>query len=252
MDDRLVDDRPAKKAKLEEPEPATTVPAKSAAQVDVKHDPFSFSGEGGLFGSLVGTLGKRASEEPEVGITEYVDPDIPPFSGIIKHRFTDFLVFEVGMDGQVIRLKDTKSPAKPVAPVVEGTAQTDGGGAPSEAEPLWNEKSEEAAKLIIPAAQLDAFKDFIVAGPDPPITRGGGANATQPRRIFTTEIIEAKEARTAFHRGLRAAFNGKMNSETCELTPGGDQLINVTWLKSGQKPRVSKGLPTAFDPQDLD
>lgn len=37
------------------------------------------------------------------------------------HRFTDFLVYEVGLDGQVVRLKDIQGPQrqkkeKPVAP----------------------------------------------------------------------------------------------------------------------------------------
>ena len=82
MSDRLEDDRPAKKLKLDEPESAPAAPAVP----EPAPNPFSWAGEGGLFASLVDTLGKRASTEPEVGISEYVDPEIPPFSGIIKHR----------------------------------------------------------------------------------------------------------------------------------------------------------------------
>ena len=47
---------------------------------------FGQSNESGLFFALRSTLGLRASTEEEVGITEYVDPTIPPFEGIIKHR----------------------------------------------------------------------------------------------------------------------------------------------------------------------
>ena len=82
MSDRIENDRPAKKLKLEEPEVATVV----AAAPEPAPNPFSWVSEGGLFGSLVETLGKRASTEPEVGISEYVDPAVLPFSGIIKHR----------------------------------------------------------------------------------------------------------------------------------------------------------------------
>jgi hypothetical protein len=41
----------------------------------------------GLFKVLASSIGKRAANEEEVGITEYVSPDVQPFSGIIKHRF---------------------------------------------------------------------------------------------------------------------------------------------------------------------
>ncbi|KAL8279139.1 hypothetical protein RQP46_008395 [Phenoliferia psychrophenolica] len=236
MSDRLEDDRPAKKLKLEEPEVAAATPAAP----DAAPNPFSWAGEGGLFGSLVETLGRRASTEPEVGISEYVDPDIPPFSGIIKHRFTDFLVFEVGMDGEVIRLKDIKSPAKPKAPPAEGGADEGKDAAPVVALPLWNDASEAAAKELIPEDKFEEFKAFVLAGPTP-VVRGGGANATLPRRIFTTGIVELKDARTAIHRGLRAAFDSKFSSEARELTPGGEQVIDVTWaVGGGKKPRQSK------------
>lgn len=41
----------------------------------------------GLFRVLASSIGRRAANEEEVGITEYVSPDVQPFSGIIKHRF---------------------------------------------------------------------------------------------------------------------------------------------------------------------
>lgn len=56
----------------------------------------------------------ETSSESLVGISGYVNPNLPPFdSGIIKHRFTDFLVWEIAKGGEVVRLKDI---AKPVAP----------------------------------------------------------------------------------------------------------------------------------------
>ncbi|KAI6047420.1 pseudouridine synthase [Pisolithus marmoratus] len=49
--------------------------------------------------------------ESDVGITEYVSRDVPPICGIIKQRFTDFLVFEVDQDHQVVHLKTLDKPA---------------------------------------------------------------------------------------------------------------------------------------------
>lgn len=48
--------------------------------------------------------------EADVGITEYIDASRPAFSAIVKHRYTDFLVYEVGRDDQVVRLKDVQRP----------------------------------------------------------------------------------------------------------------------------------------------
>ena len=58
-----------------------------AAIVEKAVDPFSFEGETGLFGSLVGKIGRKPVTEPEVGITEFIDPSIAAISGIIKRRW---------------------------------------------------------------------------------------------------------------------------------------------------------------------
>lgn len=52
-----------------------------------------------------------ASSESLVGITSYVNPDLPAFEhAIIKHRFTDFLVWEIARGGRVVKLKDISRP----------------------------------------------------------------------------------------------------------------------------------------------
>ncbi|GBE79670.1 pseudouridine synthase [Sparassis latifolia] len=48
--------------------------------------------------------------ETDVGISEYVGHDVPQIEGIIKQRFTDFLVFEVDLESQVIHLKSLGKP----------------------------------------------------------------------------------------------------------------------------------------------
>lgn len=68
--------------------PAATTPLEPAlAAPAAPVDPFSFEGETGLFGSLGESIGLRPSSEPEVGITEYIDPSVAAISGIIKHRY---------------------------------------------------------------------------------------------------------------------------------------------------------------------
>jgi len=69
---------------------------------------------------LADPLTAPAITEQDCGMTQYVDPTVPSLTAIIKHRFTDFLVYEVDIHGKVVQLKDTKRPEvenKPEPPV---------------------------------------------------------------------------------------------------------------------------------------
>ncbi|XP_063230997.1 pseudouridylate synthase 7 homolog [Bacillus rossius redtenbacheri] len=52
---------------------------------------------------------KKCLLEADVGITQYIGCN-KGFSGIIKHRFSDFHVNEVGLDGSIIKLTDESIP----------------------------------------------------------------------------------------------------------------------------------------------
>lgn len=53
--------------------------------------PHLFTTRTGLFSVLAPTLGKKPAEEPQVGITEFIDSTSESFSGIIKHRLAPSL-----------------------------------------------------------------------------------------------------------------------------------------------------------------
>lgn len=53
----------------------------------------------------------RHDKEAQCGITQYVSPFLPGFQGILKKRYTDFLVNEILPNGQVIHLDDLKKPS---------------------------------------------------------------------------------------------------------------------------------------------
>ncbi|KAI9875119.1 MAG: hypothetical protein M1830_008864, partial [Pleopsidium flavum] len=67
------------------------------------------------------TADVQLQKEADVGITEFVSPDLPGFTGILKKRsiqdmvkistYTDFLVNEILPSGQVIHLENLKAPA---------------------------------------------------------------------------------------------------------------------------------------------
>ena len=73
------------------------------------------------------TLDDSYGKEAACGITEFVSPDLPGFSGILKkrsahsivamyvsnvHRYTDFLVNEILPSGEVVHLSNLKAPSK--------------------------------------------------------------------------------------------------------------------------------------------
>ncbi|KAL5487840.1 PUS7 [Sanghuangporus weigelae] len=49
--------------------------------------------------------------EYDVGISEYISKDLPPIHAIIKQRFTDFLVNEVNLNGEVIHIQSLEVPS---------------------------------------------------------------------------------------------------------------------------------------------
>jgi tRNA pseudouridine13 synthase len=48
--------------------------------------------------------------EIAVGITEYVNPTLPSWSGVLKQRYTDFLVNEVLPSGEVLHFRSASAP----------------------------------------------------------------------------------------------------------------------------------------------
>ena len=48
-------------------------------------------------------------KEEDVGIIEYMSPENPGFKCVLKHRYSDFLVNEIGLDGKVVWIKESES-----------------------------------------------------------------------------------------------------------------------------------------------
>ncbi|SCV68367.1 BQ2448_488 [Microbotryum intermedium] len=221
---RIKVDTPSSSTIAEATTTATATANEAPAPSSSTSTPFSFANEKGLFKLIEPSLGIRPALEPEVGITEYVNRDVPPFAAIIKHRFTDFMVFEVGLDGQVLRMKDILGPKqekapRPPKPKYE-TFKAE--PTPEDTRQLWTDKAESILKPLLDEAKLAEFKTFVLAGPS--------ATPGTPKPVFQSQIIESKEARTALHKGLREAFDSRFGSEMKELE-GGEQVIQVAWMR---------------------
>jgi hypothetical protein len=100
MADRSDDStRPAKRARLDENAPSTLSTETSATAPQAAP-------------TAPAPLETDLDREVRAGITEYVCPNNLGFIGVLKQRYTDFLVNEIGLDGQVLHLRSTEAPEK--------------------------------------------------------------------------------------------------------------------------------------------
>ncbi|KAF2849204.1 tRNA pseudouridine synthase D [Plenodomus tracheiphilus IPT5] len=86
--------RPSKRARLDN---NTTAPTPST--------PPTTSTTTAPIPSAPATVDTDLEREVRAGITEYVCPDNLGFTGVLKQRYTDFLVNEIGLDGEVVHLR---------------------------------------------------------------------------------------------------------------------------------------------------
>lgn len=77
--------------------------------------------------------------EEEVGITQFMCPENPGFKCILKHRYSDFIVNEIGVDGKVVWIKESPQDIQ----LVENKE-----GDKEKKEELTEEKAEEIIKNI--------------------------------------------------------------------------------------------------------
>ncbi|KAF7977463.1 hypothetical protein HWV62_3649 [Athelia sp. TMB] len=105
--DESLDERPPKRTKLDDSTDEDTLPTNPAEEnlLPPSHV---------LLGIPKPAAGPDGSlyhiSEQDVGISEYIASGVPAINGIIKQRFTDFLVYEVDLDYNVIHIKSLDMP----------------------------------------------------------------------------------------------------------------------------------------------
>jgi tRNA pseudouridine13 synthase len=166
MSDHLDDSaRPAKRARLDDNSTSTlaaetSAPAPQAAAI-----------------APIAAIDTDLEREVRAGITEYVCPDNLGFTGVLKQRYTDFLVNEIGLDGQVLHLKSTDVPQKESKKV---QAKQSNGPAPKKEQPA-------EAKVVVREENGDAPM------PDVVIAEAGAQSA--PVKTEETPVQEEKDAK---------------------------------------------------------
>ncbi|KAA6412201.1 MAG: pseudouridine synthase Pus7 [Lasallia pustulata] len=168
---------------------------------------------------------EQLSKEAEVGITEFVSPDLPGFSGILKKRYTDFLVNEILPSGQVVHLDNLKLPARrqqeknreTEIPLSATAGQAN--SAHSEAfEPVAEPISEPATKFTAEAVSVPTSESAPVPVPEP----ASGPDPV-PGHSDKTGVIQ-DELRSADPIAKWQAYaNG---SSAIQLSPEDEALLN--------------------------
>ncbi|KAF2843810.1 tRNA pseudouridine synthase D [Patellaria atrata CBS 101060] len=199
------------------------------------------------------TLKEQVDKELKAGIRAYILPEIPSFSGILKQRFTDFLVNEILPSGQVLHLKNLGVPPDPSAEAEEKTKTS-------------SEPSEQAVSNDVPQEHPTANKTETHLGDDErkhgqkdfkPISEDDTARvhaifsekitadilslyeraAKHPNKkarefpSIVSDVIASKEDRAKAHRLIREVCNSRLETAT-----EGDNSIKI----SAAPPRESQ------------
>lgn len=156
--------------------------------------------------------------ESDVGITHFLTPENPGFRGQIKQRYSDFMVNEIDLEGNVVYLKDRgfKRPQKPQ---------------PS-AEELKIQQEEEAKRRqeFQLSAEMKQKLDGLLGESDVEKIMDVFRHA---QKMETERSFEDKIDRTKVHQLLREAFNNEIESVTTE-----DNTFKIA--RSNRKTRVDK------------
>ncbi|KAI9574709.1 tRNA pseudouridine synthase D [Boletus coccyginus] len=184
----------------------------------------------GLSSPSTASGGPRQLLECDVGISEYISRDLPPIRGIIKQRFTDFLVNEVDLDHQVVHIKSLGLPeskkdkaassvlaeetADASTPVVTGVQDSDANerAGPStvrqsdtvtpsiakehenevvaDDEVSWDDAFESSLSPFLSEALIAELKKMFLEGPEPPRVSDKGWMSRMHKKSEDVEVSE--------------------------------------------------------------
>ncbi|KAL4873790.1 hypothetical protein BDV12DRAFT_159617 [Aspergillus spectabilis] len=162
----------------------------------------------------------QLTREIEVGITEFVSADNEGFAGILKKRYTDFLVNEILPSGKVLHLETTAAPK----------SDEDGDNSAPPEEKSAEEKPKEPET---PAEESPAPVEFQLTEEDsalldslfgaqhvPKIMSLHKKAATNPKLKpselgrLNTVVVNDRDERIKIHQAVRRIFNSQLESST--------------------------------------
>ncbi|RHZ61478.1 hypothetical protein CDV55_101487 [Aspergillus turcosus] len=167
----------------------------------------------------------QALKEVEVGITEFVSADNVGFSGVLKKRYTDFLVNEILPSGEVLHLRNLNPPTSSTEANKSSDADTQS-AAPTESAAA-EEKVAPAAKEEAPAAEFQLSEEdktllesFFGSEATERIlalhTRALANPRARPNELgrVNTVVVTDRDLRIKIHQAIRRIFNSQLESQT--------------------------------------
>ncbi|SPO29410.1 related to PUS7 - Pseudouridine synthase [Ustilago trichophora] len=173
--------------------------------------------------------------EARAGITAYINPDLPGFQGIIKQRFTDFMVNEIDLSGAVCRLTSLDPPPGKYLLQLrpeQASATTEDAEAQAEQaakaqakasieQGTWPTNADEQLREFFPDESISGLKEMWSKGREGE-SMATGANATiVSAASIVTRPLEDKAQRTQVHKLIRELFHGKLATDSCQVRPRG-------------------------------
>ena len=150
------------------------------------------------------------TKEEDVGITEYISPENPGFKCVLKHRYSDFLVNEIDLEGKVVWIKDAN--ANPQENIKE------------KKEDLTEEKAEEIIKNnfteLISQEEINNLEKLII---------NYLYKTYQVNESIEINYIEEKEKRKKLHEKIREFFPF-LDSETIENKETKEKKILIRYM----------------------
>jgi len=157
-------------------------------------------------------------EESDVGITEYITSDLTSLEGIVKARYSDFLVNEIDSTGRLCYISKTETNAETKPPIIEET---------KELTKDYKEKVKEAFKEF-----NEHYADFIDYIEN--ITEGNIPKYT----VFKFNCTSvSKTNRTMFHKAIK---ENCPSFETNTMDENGEKIMHIALTEGLSKSKRKK------------
>ncbi|OOF95229.1 hypothetical protein ASPCADRAFT_207705 [Aspergillus carbonarius ITEM 5010] len=168
-------------------------------------------------------LSAEEARELEVGITGFVSADNVGFSGILKKRYTDFLVNEIVPSGQVLHLQNIPAPEEQAKPAEKPTEKP--------AEPQQEKPQDTTEKDATPTAEKTP--EFQISEEDNALLESLFGEESTKRILglnkralanpkskpsdlgkLATVVVTDRDLRIKMHQAIRRIFNSQLESQT--------------------------------------
>ncbi|CAJ1336029.1 unnamed protein product [Effrenium voratum] len=173
--------------------------------------------------------------EEEVGITEYLSPEVQGFSGNFKERWQDFHVYEVDQGGVELHLSELITPGAVAAELKKNAEERR--EARSALGASFTFEPDAAAELDAALGQGNAqeLQSFLQKQTVAEASSDAGEGAAEAPAFvdFSSAEIDGKEARKKAHAAILKHFGSFLNTETVEL-PEGARMLRI-WMREAER-----------------